>query len=352
MQPFTLLAILCFLMPSGIQAQDNQEPPHACFHLDQEREIPIPLLQKKMETNRFIHDFSTGEEWAGKQVFVKIPGMRFPYKVRINGFVFGSDPGTGLPAEFNITPLLKEETNAIELEPDLTGPEADPAPCVQCKGVTLVIRDNIHVRDLVVSSYQGYGTTETLVRFHLFIKSYLTEKNRGRNIRLLVTDPEGNPVISETQALGAPLTFGQETEMIMDNLLTEPIPWSPLHPRLYRLEIQLSETGKKEFESLTTAFGFRTAVVADSVIMVNGDTLHPVFALPDLASSLSSLTETEIVNLIEDKVFNAIRTNEPLPCNLVNLFDRSGVLVIREKENPGIRADRSHVNSPSIIRVN
>ena len=93
------------------------------------------------------------------------------------------------------TPFLKEKTNNIELEPDLTDPDADPAPFVQCGSAALVIRDNIHVRDLVVSSYQDPESTEALVRFHLFLKSYLTEKSMGRSIKLQVTDPEGNPVI-------------------------------------------------------------------------------------------------------------------------------------------------------------
>jgi len=275
----------------------------------------------------------------------------YPYRVRINDFAFGSDPGTGLPAEFNITPFLNDENNTIDLEPGLSDPDSEPEPSVQDCSATLIIRDNIHVRDLVVSSYRDPESTEALVRFHLFLKSYLTEKSMGRSIRLLVEDPEGNAVINETQALGTPLSFGQETEMIMDHLLENPVHWSPLLPNLYQLEIQVSEPGKKAFETISTHFGFRTVIATDSLILVNGDTLNPVFGPPGIAEVLSGLTKAEIEQHITEQGFNAIRTGEPLPCNLVHLFDRKGLLVIRRAGKQEDPSHRLHINSPSIIRA-
>ena len=348
---FTILAILVMVMQVSLHAQDNLEPSHACFHLDQEREIHVPLLQNRFEANRFSYEFNSGTGWTGKQVFVRIPGLTIPYGFRVNGFRFGSDPGTGLPSEYNITPFLREESNSIELVLDQSDPDAVPEWWTDSAEVILLIRENIHVQDVVVSIYQEDGSPETLVRIHLFIKSYLIEKNRGRIITVLVTDPQGNQVISQTEALDAPLSFGQETEMIIDRTLKDPLLWSPHNPRLYQLQIQQSEKEKTGIESMTATFGIRTAAVADSLLLINGDTLNLLVAPPELTSSLTILPESEIEKILEEGGFNAVRTDEPLPCSLVSLLDRSGVVVIRKRDQAGTRADRRHVNSPSVVRI-
>jgi len=344
---FFSLGIL--ILQVGLHAQDNAEPRHSCFQLHPDREIPISLSQNRIGPDRYQCNFTFRKEWAGKQVFAKIPGTEFPYILRINSFSFGSDPGSGETAEFNITPFLTNDDNSMELELEHPDPEAVINIYPLCGDGSLLIREGIHIRDLVITSYFESGTTESLIRFHLYFKSYLTGKNNSRDIRLHVSDPGGNQVINVSTKLISPPSFGQETEMIIDETVEKPMLWSPANPQLYRLEVNMSEEEGGDSEIITTNFGIRIAVMTDSVLVMNGDTLHPVIAGEDLSNSLPRLNETEILKLAEERLFNAVITSGPLPCNLVKLFDRTGLLVIRKREPEGSAVIQPTINSPSVV---
>jgi len=352
-----LLTLGFLLLQGSLNAQDNQEPGHACFRLQQDREIPIPLMQNRVGPGKYSFPFSCEEEWSGKQVFIKIPAIGIPYKISINRFNFGSDPGSGRAAEFNITPFLRQENNSIELELDLPNADADAevnveaeiSLCPLCGDGTLLIREGIHIRDLRITSYRETGTDEILIRFHLFIKSYLEEKISGLNIHLQVTDPPGNRVISADRKLAFVPSFGQETELIIDKRIKDAMLWSPANPHLYSLELSQTEKEGKVTENITTTFGIRTAVITDSAAVINGDTLQLHMAGRGLATTIPGLSETGIRKLVEDTIFNAVIAPEPWPCDLIELFDELGVLVIRKRDTAESAGNRPTLNSPSVV---
>jgi hypothetical protein len=348
---FSIFFFVFLVMPGGLTAQENQEPPHAWFHLLGEREITIPLLQTGEGNARYSCEFNSAPGWTGKQVFARIKGSKIPYSIRINGFRFGSDPGINAPAEYNITPFLNSTGNSIELtyEPPQPVARMDSGEC--CPPIALLIRDAIHVRDLVVTSFQGPESDQWLVRFHLFIKSYLTGKNTGRKIALIVMDPEGERIFSGSSELGFPLSYGQETEIIIDGTLEDARLWSPASPLLYGLQLELSEKGLEEQESLTAYFGIRTIGWSDSVMIVNGESLHPVVAGDEQATMLVALSAPEAIKFIMDHGINLLICDNPVPVGLVQLFDQKGVVVIRKRDKVDERTDRPLINCPSVIWV-
>jgi hypothetical protein len=241
----------------------------------------------------------------------------------------------------------------MELELDLPEAEAEAEAeiniCPLCGEGSLLIREGVHVRDLVITSYLDYETSEILIRFHLFLKSYLAGKNDSRDIRLHVTDPGGNQVINVSRKLASPPSFGQVTEMIIDETVEKPMLWSPAIPQLYTLEVNMSEEEGGDSEFITTTFGIRTAMMTDSALVMNGDTLHPVIAGEDLSQSLPYLDETEILKLAEERLFDAVITSRPLPCDLVKLFDRTGLLLIRKRDPEDSAGIQPTLISPSVV---
>ena len=345
---FILAFLFGLLVPFSAGAQDNQEPPHAFFQLDEGRVIPLPATSVDTSGGILSFEFPYREAWKGKQVFVRIPGFEFPYTFRINRFDFGSDPGSGTISEYNITPFINTGSNRMELV--LNPGTGDPAPdsCPLCDKTSLAVRDAMHVRDLVITTYCGTADHETLVRYHLFIKSYLEERNRGRELEIRVLEPGGDQIFMEKKALDFPLSFGQETELIVDHFLQDPMLWSPSGPRLYTAEVTISDqTGGSE--TISTPFGIRTAVRTGSFLVINGDSIRLTVAGDGITGSLLRKPETDVISIFETVAFNAIETDLALPHRLVDLFDRYGIVLLRTRKSTIPESDRPHINAPSII---
>ena len=177
-------------------------------------------------------------QWEGKQVFIRIPATLKPYSIRINGFRLGSDPSSGIASEFNITPFLKEKANTLDLDPGLPAKGSENILPDSPVAATLLIRDALHARDLVMTRHPGNEENIILVRFNIFLKSYQKERTMGHTIHLRVTDPYGRTVLLESREMNSPLSFGQETELILDLPLEDPWLWLPDSPRFYQLEFR------------------------------------------------------------------------------------------------------------------
>ncbi|MFO7670698.1 MAG: hypothetical protein R6W31_13645 [Bacteroidales bacterium] len=327
--PTLLMLIILSCPESTLKAQENREPDHSCFRLDAERIIPLEMDVQPKDPNLFRSQFMFMKEWSGKQVFVKIPGWVVPYSIRINGFRFGSDPGSGVYSEYNITPFLNKQSNILDLHAELIKGPIDPA---HLKLGTLMIRDAIHVRDLVIETHPGTEENEILVRFHLFLKSYLEEKNQGCNIQLTVTGPGNAFIFQEIRELNAPLSFGQETEMIIDHTLTEPLFWLPGAPAYYEVKLTMGEKPDESLESIFTQFVIRSSPINDSLYIQHGDSVRLVYASGELARNLTQLPETKVSEIVSELGINAIRSENPLPCRQEELFIRTGILVITGSE--------------------
>lgn len=325
----------------------NAEPSHAHFLVDNGRENNIPLHRNETRPLAYYHDFQFQPEWKDKQVFIRLSGLKSPFHFWINSFKFGSGKGEGIPVEFNITPFLDHEKNSlrIDLEP------ADKERSYDAPHITAVVRDPVHVRDFRVTNYTNPGSAETLVRVHLFIKSYLTETSRDRKVVMTMSDPSGDTIYNLQRELNFPLAFRQEVEVIFDQTIKDPRHWSPLHPELYHLQLQLIEKGRAHGEVVSSNFGIRNVVFNDSVLIISTDTIVPAIAGESVLNQFSSLTDEEILILFEEKDYNAVQSNEALPARVMELFDRHGILVLKRQEDRNPSRDRLDINRPCVVWI-
>ncbi len=343
-----ILNIMLLLQAGILSAQDNQEPPHAFYEVEEGRELPLPLLEYRPGKAGYGRTFEYRSDWENRQVFTRIPGMEIPYSFLVNGFVFGSDSGSMVPAEYNITPFLHQGTNSIEVRTAFSGPYTCMPECPLCEKGSLVIRNNLHVRELAVYAYPGKQESEMLIRAHIFIKSYCPDRGSPGKVILKVNAPSGEEVFNQERMV-PPMAFGQESELVYDSTVSKPGLWSPLNPLLYGVEVTLSASDGSHPETTSASFGIRTAQLSDSTVIINGETVRLQPARKTLADSLILMTGQEITDLFRKQEFNAIVSRTPLPACLVNLCDTHGILVIRDRHKAVQGAVRPQVNSPSII---
>ena len=330
--PLFLLAGLILFPGEKTRAQDNQEPSRTAFQLEAGRRILLPPMEFDTTLNGFRTLFEYRETWRGKQLIVRLPPSGMPYDFLINGFRFGSDAGSMVPAAFNITPFAREGTNAVELRFDPSSRFMENPPCPLCEKGSLEIRDNLYARDLEITTYPGTLPGDVLVRTGVVLKSFLTGKCKPVKVLLLVNGPSGENLIRKEQTLENLPSFGQETEMVFDQDISRPVFWTPVNPALYSAEFHVSLPGREHPEMISTSFGIRSAILADSIIITESDTLALQAAPGYMADSLTMMTPGEVVERIGTMEFNAITTCRPLPVRLARLLDRHGILVIRKEK--------------------
>ena len=175
----TLILGMLFCLPPTLRAQENKEAEHACYRLNEER---ISQLEMKIQGDgsKYGSQFKYRKEWSDKQVFVRIPAMNTPYSLFINSFRFGSDPGSGIPSEYNITPFLNSQSNFLELHSDSVLENNETAAF----DASLLIRNAVHIQNLLISSHEGKKENESLIRFHLYRKVTRRERSRSTAYRL------------------------------------------------------------------------------------------------------------------------------------------------------------------------
>ena len=345
--PIRSMSVLMALFPLMVVAQHlNNEPGHAFYLVEPEREMAIQMDLDDPGKAAYKSEFSFHPGWSGKQVFLRFSGIEASFDLWINSFKFGTAQGRGLPVEFNITPMLNQDLNRL-----VVGFQSvDDLPADQsCISVLLIARDPVHVRDLEVTDYSQYGSNESLVRIHLWIKSYLTDRNKGRTLNVKINTSSGETIGHVTKEVDFPISFRQEIEVIFDEILQDPKVWTPSNPELYQLEIDLIEIGEQKGEMIRSKFGIGDVHMADSILVFNGDTLIPVIAEAAVSDQLCYWADKEILEIIEEKGYNVFLSEQPLPVRVLELFDRTGIVVLRDPEKCPRKEFRSEINRPSVV---
>ncbi len=302
--PIILTPILLFSFDLAAQQKNhepdgritNAEPIHAHYALEDDRTIPITLKKQDSAKAIYHQGFQYQSGWKGKQVMVRLDEITEPFSLKINGFHYGSGNGQRICVEFNITPFLKLELNLLELEFD----QAPDRLLENCMG-TLLVREPVHIRDIQVNSYFQTGSSNILVRVHLYIQSFLTEKNRGRTLTMKISDPDKETIITKKQVLDFPLAFRQEVEFTFDQTIEDPLLWSPDHPYLYTVQLALMENGQKQQDLISTTFGMRNASFTDSILVINHDTIIPKIVDQQLLIHQFMQSDEEVLNLFNER---------------------------------------------------
>ena len=157
---------------------NNSEPSHAHFTLGKEKEILLhPVTDEN--GNNIHYDIPFRDNWERKQIFARFYGFGTPFQFLINGFRYGTGEGDLSAVEFNISPFLRPGDNRIDLlfEYDDRG-----FSDTSCRGARLITRDDLHVRDLRLTSYRQVGAPEAIVRVHLYMQSFITGPDKGLSL--------------------------------------------------------------------------------------------------------------------------------------------------------------------------
>jgi beta-galactosidase len=273
---------------------------------------PFPVCPPRVPTDNPTGDyrvaFQPSAAWQGQRILLRLEGVDSCARLWLNGIELGITSGSRLPAEFDVTTTLTwtgDNVLAVRVHQWSSGSYLEDQDMWWMSGifrrVTLAVRPSGGIVDYFVrASYDFRSGNGTLT-----VESSTPAR---------VTVPE----------LGIDTTDGQEVTVASVD------PWSAESPRLYDGELATAT------ERIPLRIGFRTVVVSDGVLTVNGRRVlfrgvnrHEFD--PDRGRAVTEETMLQDVLLMKRHNVNAVRTSHyPPDPRFLQLCDEYGLYVIDE----------------------
>ena len=309
----------------------------------------------------YLTQITVPETFKGKNVIIHFGAVKSFFYIWLNGNYIGFSKDSKTPAEFDLTPYLKDGSNSLALEV-FRWNDGSYLECQDMwrmsginRDVFIYARPNTYIRDFFAKGNLKENYTKGNLELDVLFNKLSAEdaKNLKLQINLYDKNNTTQPVSTETIALSQALG--------KDSLHYEkPIPnvkkWTAETPDLYILTLTLLNQNGKCIESLSNRIGFRTSEIKNGLLLING-----------VAIKIKGVNRHEFdpvkghviprdmmlldIKLMKQNNINAVRTchypNDPY---WYELCDEYGIYVIDEanieSHGMGYDPDRTLGNNP------
>ena len=324
-------------------------------YINQQNEFPSNQPYAPTEYNPvgcYVHYFNIPEEWEGRNVYINFGAVKSAFYLWINGNFVGYSEDSKTPAEFDITPYLKdgENTLAVEAYRFSDGSYLECQDYWRMSGITRDVfvysKPKTNVYDFFVKA--GLNSNYSKGVFEILIDINYGKKVPSKlNVEVEIASHEGAKFplnklyveeLKKKDILANEKSEGHSTLRIK-KILDRVEPWSAEKPNLYDLTIRLKDKKGNIIEVVGAKIGFRTTEVKDGQLKVNGKPIivkgvnrHEHDARTGQYVT-RDMMERDIQLMLQNNI-NTVRTSH-YPCDVYwyELCDKYGLYVIDEANN-------------------
>ena len=233
---------------------------------DGHHEIRPPAIpENDNPVGSYVKTFVLPAEWKDRPVFISFQGVESAFYVWLNGHFVGYSEDSFTPADFELTPYIKEGENrlAVEVYQRSTGAWLEDQDYWRFSGifreVYLYTIPKVHVRDLQVRA-----TLDDSYRTGLLGLELRLEQPMAARVQAEIRDAEGRSLaVLESD-------FREDGRAKLAAEVPEVHPWSAELPYLYSLILRLYDEKGQLTEVIPQRIGFRRFELVDKVMRLNG----------------------------------------------------------------------------------
>lgn len=305
--------------------------------------IEAPFAPTKYNpVGQYIKYFQISERWESQPVYISFQGVESAFYIWLNGEFVGYSEDTFTPAEFDLTPYLKDGENklAVEVYRWCDASWLEDQDFWRMSGifrdVYLYSTPLIHIQDFFVHTEFDEAFRDAELKVDAKVLNYLKAKGSELKFEVMLFDENKSTVLDNPLALPVDVSEKEVTEVSGSVLVKNPLKWSAEHPNLYTLVLSLLDENGKLIETLSCKVGFRKFEIQDGLMKVNGERIvfkgvnrHEFSASKGRAIDFEDMEHD--VKLMKQHNINAVRTSHyPNHPRFYELCDEYGLYVIDE----------------------
>ncbi|MBP7276283.1 MAG: DUF4981 domain-containing protein [Kiritimatiellae bacterium] len=330
----------------GVPVYTNTRYP---FQVDPPRVMGTPpshftSFAQRNPVGRYRREFECPPHWTGRRVLLHFAGAGSAVHVWVNGRHAGYSEGSRLPAEFDVTELVRPGANLLAVEVYRFS-DASYLEDQDFWRLSGIFRDvfvhamppvgmwDVHVNAGLDAEFRD-GTLQLLAT----VRNTTPETARGLSVRLALYDGDGKPVAlgaaAEAKLPDAAPGLGAEWRSA-SLAVPAPAPWTAETPNLYTAVVELRKDGRV-IEARKVTVGFRRVELRNGQFALNGRAIKlKGVNRHEMDPALGYVPTRERMEqdaaLIKRLNLNAVRTaHYPHDPRWYEICDRMGLLVLDE----------------------
>ncbi|WP_044207002.1 glycoside hydrolase family 2 TIM barrel-domain containing protein [Flammeovirga sp. OC4] len=288
------------------------------------------ILPEENSVGSYKTTFEVADAWNNHDVILHFGGVASAFYVWVNGEKVGYSQGSKTPAEFDITPYLKEGKNdlSVEVYRFSDGSYLEDQDFWRLSGihreVMLLARPKAHLDDFDLMTELDLTTKGGVLDFKVATSSDVYY------VAVKLQDEATKKFIYESKVAIERGTGVLHTKI--DNIK----PWTAETPNVYTAFITMIDKGGNEVEHTYQKVGFRTVDIKNAQLRVNG---QPVYVKgvnlhehhPVTGHFVDEATMLKDLRVMKEHNINAIRfSHYPQPERLYELALENGFYICDE----------------------
>lgn len=294
-------------------------------------------------TGHYRRSFDVSAEWDGREIFLHFEGVDSACYVWVNGQMVGYSQESRLPAEFNITNLVKPGRNllAVQVLRWSDGSYLEDQDFWRMSGiyrsVWLWSAPKVAIRDFFVRTDLDAAYRDATLRVQAQIANR-TPAPAQRRLTLRLFDAEGAAVIDPAAHIAVNVAGGGEISVEVSAPVVGPRLWSDEDPYLYTCVLALEDEAGAVQEVVACRVGFREVKLQNGQVQVNG---RPILFKgvnrhehdPQTGHTVSTESMIRDIEIMKRFNVNAVRTSHyPNDPRWYELCDRYGLFLYDEAD--------------------
>ena len=342
------------------------------FRRDQPRVTGTPdrswtAFEARNPVGSYVTEFQASDI-ASSNWILEFEGVSSAFYIWVNGHKVGYSQNSMSPAEFDISPYLKEGLNrlAVEVYRWCDGSYLEDQDFWRLSGifrsVKLWKRPLQHISDYLITLTPSPSLKNALFEAHFQLANPGKDDSDPMGVRVTLTgkNADEKEVKQNLSALVKTLATGDTVQLDMMVLLDKPLLWSAEKPHLYECLIELFDFNGNVVESFVQNTGVRRIETQGEIMLING---QPVKLRgvnrhdhhPRTGHYVDAETTELDIKLMKQANINMLRTSHyPDSPILYELCDRYGLYVMdeanQESHGFGLR-NRQMGNDPQWMKA-
>ena len=303
-----------------------------------------PQVPSENPTGCYRRTFVVPKDWISRQIIIHFGGVDSMFYLYVNGREAGMSKGSRMPAEFDITRLVREGANTLTVKVlqwcDATYIEDQDMWWLSgiFRDVYLLAMPKLTIWDYFAHADLDDSYQAGKLRVEATLRNFGPLAAKGCAVTVRLLDASGNDVLGRELSGKVNVTAGKDASVELSAGVPDVRKWSAEDPYLYTLLIALTDPKGRVVQHLASSIGFRRVELRGNVFLVNGVAIklrgvnrHDFD--PDNGRAVPFDRMLQDVLLMKRHNINTVRTSHyPNDERFYDLCDRYGLYVIDEAD--------------------